>query len=439
MAFIPQYVACKNGYTEPEYLIPELEPILKNTFGVIVYQEQVIRIAQDLAGFSAGAADKFRKAVGKKNEKLIKEQIDLLIHGNENDAKAKKIIPGLLKNGIPYDKAVELGRRIVSFAKYAFNRSHSAGYAVITSQTAYLKAHYTLEFLAPLISSYIGKASKSGEEDKISYYINKAKASKITILPPDINKSGYEFLLEDNAIRYGLGAIKGLNKSAIAIVKEREANGDFTSIEDFLSRFGKREVNKKTIDSLVLSGALDSVSKEKNRLKILETIYELRGDKYDPDTIDKFISEEIVNVEGAKQYFDANTMKGMLSDMKQMRIEQALLGTYISGHPLDGVAQSIDWEREECDGNTFTMIGIISSVKKIKTRKKDDMAFVQLEVLEGFKDITLFPRDYELHKNKLDIGGIREITVQCKRRKDDPSQTSLIVKNIKYYRGENNE
>lgn len=429
MKLIPSYIARKNGYSEPEYLVPELEPILKETFGVIVYQEQVIRIATDLAGFSMGQADKFRKAVGKKSEKLIKEQINLLIHGNEDSEEHK--IPGLLKNGIPSDKAEELGRLIVEFSKYAFNKSHSAAYAYVTCQTAYLKAHYPVEFMAPLISSYIGK-----DETRIAQYIRSAKKMGIEVLPPDINKSNYEFSIEGNAIRFGLGAIKGLNKSAIYIVQERKANGQFINIEDLLKRFGKKDLNKKTIDALCLSGTIVSLSKYEDRVATLKEAYEIREYTFEKDTVSKYLEDADINIASAKQLYSEFLGLNIQTDIQKMQLEQTFLSAYISGHPLEKISKVIDWETETYHGNTISFVGVISGIKKIKTKNGDDMAFIKVTVLEGEKDLTLFPGDYETHCNKLDIGGIREFAVQCSRRRDDPSQISYIVKNIKYYRGE---
>lgn len=426
MAFIPQYIACKNGYSEPEYLFPQLEPILNNTFGIIVYQEQVMRIATDLAGFSMGQADKFRKAVGKKNEKLIEEQIDLLINGSEEDN-----IPGLLKNGISLAKAEELGDIIVEFAKYAFNRSHSAGYAVLTSQTAYLKANYFLEFMAPLISSYIGK-----DKDKITQYLNSVRKRGYEVLPPDINLSSYEFSIEDNKLRFGLGAIKGLNKSAVKIVQERDENGDFKDMEDFLSRFSKRDINKKSINVLALSGALTSISSYDTRSKTLEEAYGLRGYNYSQEVEQGYIEESSLKISTAKQMYNDIIMDNIMSDMDRMRIEQVLLGSFISGHPLDNIAEPIDWDKEIYDNNILDFTGIVKRVNKIKTKRGDDMAFATVEVIEGEKDVVIFPSTFDQNKQKLDEGGIREFTIKCQRRRDKPDEMSLIAKNIKYYRGE---
>ena len=367
----------------------------------------------------------------KKDEDLIKEQNNILIYGQEEDAaKRKKSIPGLVRNGVPLESAKKLADLIVEFSKYSFNRSHSACYAVLTMITGWLKCYYPVEFLAPLISSYMGK-----DDDNIVQYIMEARKLGIKTLPPDINKSKYEFTIEDNNIRYGLGAIKGLNKSAVVIIKNRESEGEYKDLSDFMSRFDKKTINKKVIDSLVLSGALDSISESKDRKGTLEEVYKLRGMVADSaqEILDKYIEE---TAEGeAKQMYSKSFKDKDLIDMEMLQIEKSLLGLYLSYHPLEGKTNPIDWDRL-VQGSILDITCIIKKKRIIKTKKGDDMAYLTVETLEGDRDITVFPSLYESCKSKLDEGGIRVITINCTRAYRDPTKLEYVAKNIKYFRGD---
>lgn len=433
MAFIPRYISVKNGYSDPDYLFPELKPILEETYGVIVYQEQILRIAIELAGYSEGASDLFRRAIGKKDKKLIEQQIGVLVYGQKEDQeKGLKYIPGLVKNGIPEYLALQLGDAMVDFGKYSFNKSHAAAYAVVCMWTAYMKTHHFLEYMAPLISSYMGKDDK-----RIVQYMNNVKSKGHKVLPPDINNSEYEFELEGNDLRYGLGGIKGLNKAAVAIITEREKNGPFKDLEDFISRFNKSQVNKKALDVLSLSGTMQSISPHSDRLDTLRKLYEFRGDTVPGDILTKYLDQtESASMSKAKQMYSKLFKDNFEVEMYILDLEQALLGAYISGHPLEGKAEPTSWESI---GNTdrFDVVGIINNTKVIKTKRGDSMAFIDLETLEGMKSFTLFPGDYELQKNKIEKGGLRVLTAEARLRKDDPGVLSYIVKNIKYFRDTN--
>lgn len=418
MDFIPEYIARANGEMEITYDIPELEPILNKTYGVIVYQEQLMRISVDLAGFTKGQSDDLRKAVGKKKVKLIAQLFKDMIYGN-----AEKNIPGMIAKGIPEAKCIKLTEDLENFGKYAFNRSHSVGYALVTNMTAWFKAYYPLEYMTALISSYIGK-----DDDKIVKYLTNARQMGIKILPPDINKSDYEFTIEGNSIRYGLGSIKGLNKSAVTIITERKANGDFLSLENFLSRFAKKAVNKKSVNVICLSGSLSEIEPTHDRVSVLQAAYKIREDEWTDDILDTFLEDS--NTSKAKQMYS----KELAESFKMIQIETALLGTYLKEHPLDGKAESIDWEKIHW-GDRFDVVGIINEVKMTKTKaKQEDMCFIKLETLEGIRDFTVFPNSYVKLSNKIEPGGIRILSVECSMDKRKPGESSFIVQNIKYFR-----
>lgn len=293
-------------------------------------------------------------------------------------------------------------------------------------QTAWLKYYYPHEFMTALISSYILK-----NDEKITQYIHEAKRLGIKILPPDINMSRFEFSLEGDAIRFGLGAIKGLSKTGVAIIREREAGGPFLSFEDFIERLDKKTVNIKAIDTLVLAGTFDSMKPDGSREDAFKELYALRKTKFNiEDIIEKYLPEK---EDRPKQMYKVEDSS--LHKMDLLSIERSLLGLYLSYHPLEGKGEPIDWDRVG-NGDQLDITGIIKKIKVINTKKGEPMAFVLFETMEGDKDITVFPSLYSSVKNKLDVGGIRVITVTAKSSYKDPSEIDLLAKNIKYYRGD---
>lgn len=349
MDFIPQYQNRANGMEIVEYSTPELKEIMETTFGIAVYQEQVMQMTRVLGGYSAGEADFFRKAIGKKSQEVM-----------------DKVLPELrgriIDNGYPEYIAQEVVKIIEPFVGYGFNRSHAACYAYIAYQTAYFKTHYPVEFMAALLTIF------SGDSDRVTNYINECKRMGIKILQPDINLSERGFKIEGNDIRFGLAGIKGLGDAVIQNIVEARP---FTSLSDIVERVPKRQLNKRALAVLARSGGLDSLAEDAvNRIDILQQIHLIRGDKDD-------LSDEI------NQFTEKN----------KLEFEKELLGLYVSGNPLDDIAKPIDWgflgDFEEVQTG-----GIITSFKIINTKRGDEMAMVNLDTLEGNKRVVLFPDVY---------------------------------------------
>ena len=384
MSFIPQYQNRANGLEDVEYPHSDLKDVLEDTFGIVVYQEQLMQMTGKIAGYSAGAQDTFRKAVGKKDDKVMKPALEKL----EKDI-------------VDYGHSKELASNIIKiiepFLGYGFNRSHAACYAYIAYQTAYFKTHYPIEFMTALLTIF------SSDEDKVVNYINECKRMGIRILQPDVNNSGEGFTIEGNDIRFGLKAIKGLGEAVVQNIIDARP---YHSLSDMIERVPKRQLNKRALKVLAYSGALDKVAGDKeNRVRILETIYLIRGDKDD-------LTGEI------KDY----------TDKVKLEHEKTLLGLYVSGNPLDGIAKPVNWDFLGDFENVDTG-GIITSFKIIKTRKGDEMAFINVDTLEGNKRMVLFPQTYETVVGQLK----KDLTVKLTcYTKYDPQydERSILVKKI---------
>jgi DNA polymerase-3 subunit alpha len=349
MDFIPQYQNRANGMEEVEYPHENLREVLENTFGVVVYQEQLMEMTAKLAGYSAGAQDTFRKAVGKKDEKVMKPALEQL----EKD---------IIAYGHTPDLSAQIINIIAPFLGYGFNRSHAAAYAYIAYQTAYFKTYYPREFMAALLTIF------GSDLDRATRYIADSKRMGISILPPDINNSDLGFTIQEDNIRYGLGSIKGLGEAAVQTIMESRP---FKSLEDLVSRVPKRQLNKRAIKTLALSGGLDNLSEKENRMSILQDIYYIRGDKDD-------ISDEVL----------------MFKDKMKLEVEKDLLGVFVSGHPLDGHAKQVNWDFLD-DFEPVDTAGFVTSFKEITTKKGDKMAMVNIDTLEGAKKLVLFPNIWE--------------------------------------------
>lgn len=349
MEFIPEYQARANGYKEAEYPHDDLKEVLESTFGIVVYQEQLMQMTGKLAGYTAGPQDKFRKAVGKKDPKVMGPALDQL----EKDIVLYGHTPELAKSII---KIIE------PFLGYGFNRSHAAAYAYIAYQTAYFKAHYPIEFMTALLTIF------GSDLERATKYIADAKRMGIRILPPDVNSSELGFTIEDKNIRYGLGGVKGLGEAAIRNIMEARP---FSSLEDLISRVPKKQLNKRAIKVLALCGALDGLSESENRMETLQTLYHIRGDKDD-------ILDEIK----------------LFTNKAKLETEKELLGVFVSGHPLENHAKPVEWDLI-ADFEPFETAGFVNSFREITTKRGEKMATIEIEALEGPQKLVVFPSIWE--------------------------------------------
>ncbi len=399
MDFIPVYVAAKSDRSKVRYKHPSLEPILEPTYGCIVYQEQVMQIVQRLAGFSMGRADEVRRAMSKKKAKDMEKARQSFIYGELNDDGSVRV-PGCIRNGIDERTAISIYDDMDAFAKYAFNKSHAAAYAVVGYQTAYLKCLYPEAFMAALISSVMG------DNDKVASYINNCTQKGIKILPPDINKSDSDFTVEDGAIRFGLTTIKNVGEGFVRhCVDERKNNGDFKSLRDFAERMTGTDMNKRGVEGLIKSGAFDSLPGTRwQKLAVYEQVL---------SSASRSAKDNIV---GQLSFFgDAEEDKtDIFPDIPErghrelLDMEKEATGIYISGHPLDEYRSALNSlglpnisavtaeqeEREINDGDIVTVAGIVSSVREKLTRSNTMMAYIRLEDFTGSIEIIVFPKLY---------------------------------------------
>lgn len=435
MDFIPKYIKGKNEADSIVYECPQLEPILSPTYGCIVYQEQVMQIVRELAGYNYGRSDLVRRAMSKKKASVMEKERHNFVYGNDEEN-----VPGCIKNGIPETVANHIFDEMTDFAKYAFNKSHAAAYAVVSYQTAYLKCYYPVEFMAALMTSVIDNTGKVAE------YIFSCRQMGIKILPPDINEGYSTFSVSNGAIRYGLSAIKGLGKPVIdAIVREREENGRFVSLKDFAVRLSGKEVNKRTVESFIKSGAFDSLQGTRKQLMMVYV-----------QVLDDVAQDKKNNLTGQISLFDfaeeeeKSDYENNLPDVGEYTIEQRLsfekevMGIYVSGHPLEAyedllrknitaatVDFAIDEETNETkvkDGDMATVGGIITAKTVKTTRTNSMMAFITLEDMVGAVEIIVFPRDYENYKAMLQEDN--KILVRGKIAVEEERPAKLICQEI---------
>ena len=408
MDFIPKYIKGKSNFGTVTYLCPQLEPILSPTYGCIVYQEQVMQIVRDLGGYTLGRSDLVRRAMSKKKQAVMEKERANFVYGNPEEG-----VPGCVANGIPENVASKIYDEMIDFAKYAFNKSHAACYAVVSYQTAYLKYYYPVEFMAALMTSVIDNPGKVAE------YIMVCRSMGITILPPDINQGESGFSVNGNSIRYALTAIKSVGRPVIdAVVNERKERGAYTNLQDFITRMADKDINKKAIENFIKAGALDSLGGTRKQfmsayVQIMDHIIHDRKNNM-AGQISLF---DIVD-ESEKSSYDVRLPDvGEYSKDMILAFEKEVLGIYVSGHPLEefedlwrrGITNTTaDFVLEEESGETrvrdnasCTIGGIISN-KKIKYTKNDKiMAFLQIEDLVGTVEVIVFPRDYEKNSMKL--------------------------------------
>ena len=408
MDFIPKYIKGKNEPESVTYVCKELEPILEPTYGCIVYQEQVMQIVQNLAGYTMGQADNIRRAMSKKKQYVIDAERQNFVYGNEEQG-----IKGCIANGISEQAANQIYDSMVDFAKYAFNKSHAAAYAVVAYQTAYLKYYYPVEFMAALMTSVIDNARKVAE------YIYSCRQMGIKVLSPDINEGEGRFLATKDGIRYGMYAIKSIGRQVIDIIlAEREANGKYTTLSDFLSRVAGREVNKRAVENLIKAGACDGL--DGNRQQML-LVYNTLIDNLNQEKKNSLAGQmslfDLVSEEEKKAYEVRFPNVEEYTKEIKLGFEKEVLGIYLSGHPLEEYEEK--WRKnisavtadfmldEETNAvkikdNQSVVIGGIITEKTIKyTRQNKAMAFITVEDLFGTVEVIIFPRDYEKYSRYL--------------------------------------
>ena len=408
MDFIPKYIEGKNNPEDITYECEELRDILNTTYGCIVYQEQVMQIVRDLAGYSLGRSDLVRRAMSKKKLDVMEKERKNFIYGNEEEN-----IPGCVNNGISAEVANNIFDEMTDFAKYAFNKSHAAAYAVISYQTAYLKYYYTVEYMAALMNSVIDNPSK------VALYIEHCRQIGISIIPPDINEGESGFSVSSNNIIYGLSAIKGIGKSVIkAMEDEREENGKFTSLRDFALRLSGKEVNKRTIESFIKAGAFDSLPGTRKQLMMVyvQTLDDVAVEK--KNTLSGQMSFfDFMGEEQKAQYTDAYPDVGEYSKEEILSFEKEVLGIYVSGHPLesyqnlieknitskasDFILDDVTNDHRVKDGTFETIGGLITTITRKTTKTNAVMAFITIEDVVGSVEVIVFPRQYEKYHNLL--------------------------------------
>ena len=409
MDFIPQYIKGKNNPSEAVYACEQLKPILEPTYGCIVYQEQVMQIVQELAGYTMGQADNIRRAMSKKKQYVIDAERKNFVYGNEEEK-----IKGCINNGIDEAVANKIYDSMVDFAKYAFNKSHAACYAVVAYQTAWLKYYYPVEFMAALLTSVIDNPGK------VAGYILTCRSRNIEILPPDVNQGEAGFSVMDGKIRYALTAIKGVGRPVIdSLVEERRQRGPYTNLNDFITRNTDKELNKRVIESFIKAGAFDSLSGTRKQLM---SIYVRILDHIQNDKKNNMAGQlSLFDIAGEEEKDDYD-MKlpdvGEYTKETMLAFEKEVLGVYVSGHPLEEYEslwkknvtnQTTDFLLDEElgampleDGKTVTVGGLIAE-KKIKyTKNEQVMAFLTLEDLVGNIEVIVFPKTYQKYSMLLD-------------------------------------
>ena len=422
MQFIDDYIRGKENRDLVRYDTPELEEILEPTYGCIIYQEQVMQIVMKLAGYTLGRSDLVRRAMAKKKPEEMEKERKNFVYGNK-----ELNVPGCIANGISEDIANKIFDEMMKFAEYAFNKSHSVAYAVLAAQTAYLKYYYPVEFMAALMSSVLDN------NGKVAKYISVCKQMNVEILPPDINKGVVKFSISDGKIRYGLSGIKSVGAAVVdRIVEERQKNGRFKDLHDFLTRMPSKDTNKKTVEALILSGAFDGMGANRKQMLMAlpaiseETARERKSRESGQLSLFDIMGDDFA-ASSRVPYPDVDEYP----DTEKLSLEKSVLGVYVSGHPLgkyvdllqkNCTAQSLDFapdseedneeidevsaddtEKKLRDGGVYVVGGIITNVSVKLTRKNQNMAYVTLEDMVGQVEIVVFPRDFEKNRSLLTV------------------------------------
>ncbi len=435
MDFIPQYIKGKNNPDEIHYDCPELEPILKATYGCIVYQEQVMQIVRSLGGYTLGRSDLVRRAMSKKKASVMEKERQNFVYGNEEEG-----VPGCIHRGISQKTANKIYDDMIDFAKYAFNKSHAAAYAVVSYQTAFLKYYYPVEYMAALMTSVIHNPSKVAE------YILSSRKMQIEILPPDINFGESEFSADHGAIRYGLSAIKSLGAPMIrAIVEERNENGKYQSLRDFIERMSGRELNKRAIENLIKAGALDQVAgNRRQKLMVYAEIVDAVNQEKKNAMTGQMSLFDLISDEEKEAYEIQMPKVEEYSKEELLSFEKEVLGVYISGHPLEEyeerwrkniTARTVDFQIDEelgtskaGDGEIAVIGGIITNKTVKYTRNNKVMAFLTIEDLVGTVEVVVFPNDYEKNVQKMEEDS--KVFIRGKVQGDADKASKLICEKI---------
>ena len=435
MDFIPKYIKGKNHPELITYDCPQLEHILAPTYGCIVYQEQVMQIVRDLAGYTLGRSDLLRRAMSKKKGDVMQKERHNFVYGNPEEN-----VPGCIANGIDEKTANQIYDEMIDFAKYAFNKSHAAAYAVVAYQTAWLKYYYPVEFMAALMTSVIDNSGK------VSEYIYTCRQMGIEILPPDINKGVGNFSVDGGKIRYGLAAIKSIGRPVIqSIIEERERGGEFKNLKDFIERLSGKEVNKRTIESFIKSGAFDSLGGTRKQFMVIYL-----------QVLDQVSQEKKYSMTGQMSLFDivSDDQKaefdiqlpnvGEYEKETKFAFEKEVIGVYLSGHPLEEYEEkwkknisrtTLDFQLDEETGRTKVhdgareTVGGMITAKTIKyTKNNKVMAFLTLEDLAGSVEVIVFPRDYE--KNQQYLNEESKVFIRGRVSEEDDAASKLICETV---------
>ena len=436
MDFIPQYIRGKNDSSSITYDCPQLEPILAPTYGCIVYQEQVMQIVRDLAGYSLGRSDLLRRAMSKKKAAVMEKERKIFIYGDEETG-----VPGCIKNGIDEQTANKIYDEMIDFAKYAFNKSHAAAYAVVSYQTAWLKYYFPVEYMAALMTSVIDNPSK------VSEYIYACRQMNIKILPPDINKGEANFSVDGGDIRYGLAAIKSIGRPVIkAIVEDREELGLFQNLEDFITRLSAKNIlNKRTIENLIKAGALDTLGgTRKQFMSIYVQIVDHVTQEKKNSMVGQMTLFDLVSEDQKEEFQIRMPDVGEYSKETLLAFEKEVLGIYVSGHPLEAYeekwkksisATTADFQLDEETGHTKVhdgakeIIGGMITEKTIKhTKTNQMMAFITVEDLLGTVEVVVFPRDYEKNREYLEVDS--KVFVRGRVSEEDDKPSKMICEKI---------
>ena len=435
MDFIPQYIRGKNNPESIHYDCPQLKPILEPTYGCIVYQEQVMQIVRDLAGYTLGRSDLVRRAMSKKKAAVMEKERRNFVYGNPEEG-----VPGCIARGIDEQTANKIYDEMTDFAKYAFNKSHAAAYAIVSYQTAWLKYYYPVEFMAALMTSCIDNPGK------VSEYILNCRQMGIEILPPDINKSEGVFSVEGGKIRYALSAIKGIGKPVMeAVTAEREAGGPYTGLRDFCERLSGKEINKRTLENFIKSGAFDGLGG--TRKQFLQ-IYTLVLDQVNQEKKNSLTGQmslfDLMSEETREAYDIRLPDVGEFDKEQKLAYEKEVIGVYISGHPLEEYeerwrkcvsAVTSDFQPVEETGypkvtdGAKEIIGGMITDKTIKyTKNNKTMAFLTVEDLVGTVEVIVFPKDYERNAGALNVDAKVFIEGRVSAEEEKPSK--LILERI---------